>query len=53
MNWELSKRDYEDYENIWQKVNLKHKAKQWKLGASMKNMKEFEVFGKKKNLESL
>ncbi len=53
MNWELSKRDYEDYENIWKKVNLKHKAKQWKLGASMKNMKEFGVFGKKKNLESL
>jgi hypothetical protein len=53
MNWKLSKRDYEDYENIRKKVNLKHKAKQWKLGASRKNMKEFGVFGKKTSFESL
>jgi hypothetical protein len=27
-----------------EKINLKHKVEQWKLGASMKNMKEFGVF---------
>jgi hypothetical protein len=27
-----------------EKINLKHKVEQWKLGASMKNMKEFGIF---------
>jgi hypothetical protein len=36
------------------KIHLKHKAEQWKLGASIKNMKEeFGISRKKKNLESL
>jgi hypothetical protein len=36
------------------KIHLKHKAKQWKLGASMKNMKEeLGISKKKKNLESM
>lgn len=36
-----------------EKTNLKHKVEQWKLGVSMKNMKEFRFYGKKKSLESL
>jgi hypothetical protein len=36
------------------KIHLKHKVEQWKLGASMKNLKEeFGISRKKKNLESL
>ncbi len=36
-----------------EKKNLKHKVKQWKPGVSMKNMKEFRIYGKNKSLEFL
>ncbi len=36
------------------KKKFKHKSEQWKLGTSMKNMKEkFRISRKKKSLESL
>jgi hypothetical protein len=46
-----TKRDYENYENIWKKKILKHRTGQWKFEASMKNVKKFEV--SEKSLESL
>jgi hypothetical protein len=49
INKKLSKRDYENYENIWKKINLKHRTKQWKFEVSMKNMKFFGV--SRKSLE--
>jgi hypothetical protein len=51
MNWKLIKRDYENYENIRKKINLKHSTGKWKFEASMKNVKKFEISGK--SLESL
>jgi hypothetical protein len=34
-------------------LQLKHRTEEWKIGASMKNMKKFGVSEKKKSLESL